>query len=57
MFFGIFLELLKVTIAGPTLIQCFTRKMTMFYMDFLPDFNPIEIREIRSPDREIGGFY
>ena len=36
MFFGIFLELCKATIAGPSLIQYFTRKMAMFYMDFLP---------------------
>ena len=36
MFFGIFLELFKATIAGPSLIQYFTRKMAMFYLDFLP---------------------
>ena len=36
MFFGIFLELFKATIAGPSLIQYFTRKMALFYMDFLP---------------------
>ena len=36
MFFIVFLEFYKVTIAGPSLIKCFTRKMTMFYMDFLP---------------------
>ena len=36
MFFGIFLELFKATIAGPSLIHYFTWKMAMFYMDFLP---------------------
>ena len=34
--FGIFLKVLKVTIADPSLIHCFTRKITMFHVDFLP---------------------
>ena len=28
------LKFVKVTIAGPSLIDCFTRKMTMFHVDF-----------------------